>query len=65
MVTLFRAHGLRVIIFTDDHKPAHVHVFGGGYAKINLRGLNGVPELVSVEGMSRAEIRRVMRIVVE
>ena len=65
MVTVFRAHGLRVIIFTDDHKPAHVHVFGDGHAKINLLGLNGAPELVSVEGMSRAEIRRAMRIVVE
>ena len=25
MVTIYRAHGLRVIIFTDDHEPAHVH----------------------------------------
>jgi hypothetical protein len=28
MVTVYRAHGLRVVIFTDDHEPAHVHVFG-------------------------------------
>ena len=65
MVTVFRAHGFRVIIFTDDHEPAHVHVFGDGHAKINLQGLNGVPELVSVEGMTRAETRRAMRVVVE
>ena len=32
MVTIYRAHGLRVIIFTDDHEPAHVHVFGDGQA---------------------------------
>ena len=36
MVTVFRAHGLRVVIFVNDHKPAHVHVFGDGEAKINL-----------------------------
>lgn len=27
MVTVFRAHGLSVVIFLDDHEPAHVHVF--------------------------------------
>ena len=49
MVTVFRAQGLRVIIFVDDHQPAHVHVFGDGHAKINLRGADGAPELVWVE----------------
>jgi hypothetical protein len=34
MVTVLRAEGLRVVIFTNDHEPAHVHVFGGGEAKI-------------------------------
>lgn len=38
MVTVLRAHGLRVVIFVDDHQPAHVHVFGDGQAKINLLG---------------------------
>ncbi len=27
---------MRVIIFSDDHEPAHVHVFGDGQAKVNL-----------------------------
>ena len=65
MVTVFRANGLRVIIFTDDHQPAHVHVFGDGQAKINLLGANGSPELVWVEGMTGGETRRAMRIVTE
>jgi hypothetical protein len=65
MVTVFRAHGLRVIIFVDDHLPAHVHVFGDGHAKINLRGADASPELVWVEGMTRVEVRRAMRIVLE
>ena len=63
MVTVFRAHGLRVIIFVDDHLP--VHVFGDGHATINLHGADGTPELVWVEGMTRAEVRRAMRIVLE
>ncbi len=65
MVTVFRAQGLRVIIFVDDHQPGHVHVFGDGHAKINLQGADGAPELVCVEGMTRVEVRRAMRIVVE
>jgi hypothetical protein len=65
MVTVFRAQGLRVIIFVDDYQPAHVHVFGDGHAKINLLGADGAPELVWVEGMTRVEVRRAMRIVLE
>ena len=63
MVTIHRAHGLRVIIFTDDHEPAHVHVFADGQAKINLIGPDGVPELVWVEGMKRTDLRRAMKLV--
>jgi len=36
MVTVLRAEGLRVVIYSNDHKPSHVHVFGDGEAKINL-----------------------------
>ena len=39
MVTVLRANGLRVVIFVNDHLPAHVHVFGDGEAKINLLGV--------------------------
>lgn len=65
MVTVFRAHGLRVVIFVDDHTPAHVHVFGDGEAKINLLGGDEGPELIWARGMNRAEVRRAIRIVVE
>lgn len=53
MVTIHRAHGLRIVIFTDDHEPAHVHVFGNGHAKINLIGPDSGPELVWAEDMKR------------
>jgi hypothetical protein len=63
MVTIHRAHGLRVIIFTDDHEPAHVHVFGDGQAKINLVGPDGAPVLLWVEGMKANDVRRAMQLV--
>ena len=63
MVTVLRAEGLRVVVFTNDHAPAHVHVFGDGEAKINLLGTDGTPELVWADGMTRAEARRALRIV--
>lgn len=63
MVTIYRAHGLRVIIFTDDHEPAHVHVFGDGQVKINLIGPDGVPSLVWTQGMKGNDVRRAVQIV--
>jgi hypothetical protein len=65
MVTIYRAHGLRIVIFTDDHEPAHVHVFGDGHAKIDLIGPNGGPELIWAEAMKRSEVRRAMDVVTE
>ena len=65
MVTVYRAYGLRIVIFVDDHEPAHVHVFGDGEAKINLSGAEGAPELLSAVGMTRADLRRAMRVVKE
>jgi uncharacterized protein DUF4160 len=65
MVTVLRAHGLRVVIYANDHRPAHVHVFGDGEAKIDLLGADGAPDLVWADGMTRGEVRRAMRIVVE
>ena len=65
MVTVLRADGLRVVIYVNDHLPAHVHVFGDGEAKIDLTGPQGVPELVWADNMTRGEVRRSMRIVAE
>lgn len=65
MVTIYRAHGLRIIIYTDDHEPAHVHVFGDGQAKINLIGPDGSPVLVWARDMKGNEIRRAVQVVRE
>jgi hypothetical protein len=65
MVTIYRGSGLQVVIFVDDHEPAHVHVFGDGQAKINLIGPDGGPELIWADGMKRNDVRRAMQIVTE
>jgi hypothetical protein len=65
MITTHRAAGFRFVIFSNDHEPAHVHVFKGGEAKINLAGPGGAPELVCAVDMTRADVRRAMDIVTE
>ena len=65
MVTVLRVHGLNVVIFVDDHEPAHVHVFGDGQVKVNLVGADGAPELVWATDMKRSDVRRAMQVVVE
>ena len=63
MVTVFRADGIRIVIYSMDHEPAHVHVYGAGHAKIDLLGVDGEPALVWAEGMKHGEVRRAMEIV--
>ncbi len=63
MVTVHRQRGPRFIIYVDDHKPAHLHVYADGEAKINLAGGDGLPELLWADGMKRGDIRRAMQIV--
>lgn len=65
MVVVHRAHGLRFIIYVDDHEPAHIHVRGDGEAKVQLVGSDGMPALVRVVGMTRADQRRMMREITE
>ena len=66
MVVVHRAHGFRVIIYTQDHEPAHVHIVGAeGRAKINLLGPNGHPEVVNVVGIKRSDMRRLLTEVTE
>ena len=61
MITVHRAFGFRFVIFTNDHSPPHVHVFGpDGAAKIVLEGPDGLT-LDWVYGIGRLEMRRIMQ----
>ena len=45
MPTVLRLDALRVAIYPNDHRPAHVHVIGAGYeAVFNLHCPDGPPE---------------------
>ncbi len=65
MVVVHRAHGFRVVIYTQDHEPAHVHIVGAGRAKINLFGPDGRPEVVDVVGIKKSDMRRLLSEVME
>ncbi len=61
MVTVHRAYGFRFVIFSNDHSPAHVHVFGqGGEARIVLEGPGGIT-LDWFAGISRGDVRKLMQ----
>lgn len=65
MVVIHRAYGFRFVIYTADHDPAHIHITGAGHAKVNLFGPDGGPQLVSVTGIKKVDMRRLMSEVAE
>jgi len=54
-----RIAGLRVVIYPNDHRPAHVHVIGDGEAVFNLHCPEGPPELRECFGLNRADVSRI------
>jgi hypothetical protein len=64
MPTVLRIDGYNVQIFTDDHRPAHVHVFAHGCELVV--NLNQSPAYVSVrdnKGFKTREIATILRLV--
>lgn len=57
MPTVLRIGGLRVVIYLNDHRPAHVHVIGSGCeAVFNLHCPGGPPELRENFGFTSNEV---------
>lgn len=62
MPTVLRVGGLRIVVYRNDHPPAHVHVLGPGWVVvINLVG----PKVREAINCGEVEARRAMRMVVE
>jgi hypothetical protein len=58
--TVLRLAGLRVAIYSNDHRPAHVHVIGGGCeAVFDLRCPEGPPALRENYRFSPHEVSRI------
>ena len=57
MPTVLLINGLRVVIYLNDHRPAHVHVMGAGNeAVFKLHCPSGPPELRENYGFSRRQL---------
>ncbi|MHB8354365.1 MAG: DUF4160 domain-containing protein [Burkholderiales bacterium] len=66
MPTIIWIRNIRVVIYPNDHRPAHVHAIRGD--KFCVLGLNcpdGPPELVGTHGFSRTELTRIVKVVAE
>lgn len=60
MPTVLRFDELRVTIYPNDHRPAHVHVIGRGCeAVFNLNCLAGAVELRENDRFSMREISKI------
>ncbi|MGG7519700.1 DUF4160 domain-containing protein [Rhizobium sp. ZPR3] len=59
MVTVLREAGMRFVIYTDDHEPAHTHVYGDGEARINILDLT----VLSNRGMKKRDLSVALAIV--
>ncbi|WP_098497117.1 DUF4160 domain-containing protein [Collimonas sp. PA-H2] len=60
MPTILAIFGLRVVVYPNDHRPAHVHVIGNGCeAVFNLHCPHGPSELRENFGFSRKEVARI------
>ncbi len=60
MPTVHRFDGMRVVIYPNDHRPAHVHVKGAdGEAVFNLHCPKGPPELRESYRFGRPELSRI------
>jgi Domain of unknown function (DUF4160) len=61
MPAVLRFDGLRVVIYPNDHRPAHVHVLGAGKeAVFILHCPSGPPTLRGGFGFSTAELNRIL-----
>jgi DNA-binding MarR family transcriptional regulator len=63
---VLRFSGVRVVIYPNDHRPAHVHVIGRGCeAVFNLNCPKGPVELRENYGFSRREIAQIESILTD
>ncbi len=60
MPVVYRIGGMRVVIWPNDHRPAHVHVIGpNGEAVFNLNCPGGPAELRESFGFRLREVNEI------
>jgi hypothetical protein len=66
MPTVMRIRGLRVVIWTNDHRPSHVHVMGAeGEATFNLNCPDGPLALRESFGFRLSDLNRIAEALAE
>lgn len=62
MPTVLLVFGLRVVIYPNDHRPAHAHIVGNGCeAVFQLHCPEGPPELRENYGFSKKDLMKVLQ----
>jgi hypothetical protein len=59
VVTVLRLHGMRFVVYTADHEPPHVHVYGDGEARIDIINFT----VITQGGLSDRDVRRAVAVV--
>ncbi len=60
MPTILRFAGLRVVIYTNDHRPVHVHVIGDGCEAVFEMNCGGGPIILRENyGFALVRLRRI------
>jgi hypothetical protein len=66
MPTVLRIGALRVAIYPNDHRPAHVHVIGRGHeAVFTLNGPAGTVAIRENYGFSARDLARIQDVLAE
>jgi hypothetical protein len=66
MPTVLRQDGFDIMIYTNDHPPAHVHVWKAGHVVlIDLGNGSTAPSIRENKRMPASDVRKVLNIVGE
>jgi hypothetical protein len=67
MPTVIRQDGFRIVIYTNDHLPAHVHVIkANAEIRIQLGSEGESPQLLTIDGdISNKEVAKALYLVKE
>lgn len=66
MPTLFQVGSHRVMVYLNDHTPAHVHAIGaGGHAKFELGATPDDVVLVEVDEISTSSVKRIAAAIID
>ena len=65
MTTLFRCRGYRIVIFSNDHGPPHVHVLNDGSATIAVGKTIDDLRVIRANGIPRRMRREIFERIIE